>query len=361
MTIDKLKGKIFQGALFGVIAIVGMLHPFVLTAGVMFDGRSVAISLCTLFFGPPAGIIASVMALAYRLYAGGVGMITGILIIISSFCVGCFFYKRRQKDKLTIFALPSDLTQKAYKAVGLTILGIYPLVSLMVGRILLDQEEQISLLEELTTSESKFRALADLSPYAIFIYQDEKFRYVNNALMELSGYSKEELLQIPLWDLIHDDHRRTAKERGLKRQRGIEVENRYRLKLVKKGGQEYWVDFCATTIEYEGEKAVLGTAYDITERVMYMQAVEEQKELFETTLYSIGDAVITTNIHGAVQHMNPVAEVLTGWSEEEAKDKCKNYLKKRRKHNAHTDSEPRIRNNSRDGKTNGARNDKQDE
>ncbi len=39
---------------------------------------------------------------------------------------------------------------------------------------------------------------------------------------------------------------------------------------------------------------------------------------FRTTLYSIGDAVITTNVEGRVQQMNPVAEKLTGWTEDEA-------------------------------------------
>ncbi|MCX5814479.1 MAG: PAS domain S-box protein [Proteobacteria bacterium] len=47
----------------------------------------------------------------------------------------------------------------------------------------------------------------------------------------------------------------------------------------------------------------------------------EGKELFRTTLYSIGDAVITANTHGIVRHMNPVAEALTGWTEGEAREK----------------------------------------
>ncbi len=40
---------------------------------------------------------------------------------------------------------------------------------------------------------------------------------------------------------------------------------------------------------------------------------------FRTTLYSIGDAVITTDARGLVREMNPPAERLTGWSEAEAR------------------------------------------
>ncbi|MHB8203039.1 MAG: hybrid sensor histidine kinase/response regulator [Desulfomonilaceae bacterium] len=47
----------------------------------------------------------------------------------------------------------------------------------------------------------------------------------------------------------------------------------------------------------------------------------EIEEEFRTTLYSIGDAVITTDHKGSVKVMNPVAEQLTGLSESEANGK----------------------------------------
>lgn len=48
------------------------------------------------------------------------------------------------------------------------------------------------------------------------------------------------------------------------------------------------------------------------------KAIRINEARFRTTLYSIGDAVITTDIQGNVQEMNPVAEQLTGWNEDEA-------------------------------------------
>ena len=47
----------------------------------------------------------------------------------------------------------------------------------------------------------------------------------------------------------------------------------------------------------------------------------QSESLYRTTLYSIGDAVITTDKKGRIQQMNPVAEKLCGWKEAEAKDK----------------------------------------
>jgi len=51
------------------------------------------------------------------------------------------------------------------------------------------------------------------------------------------------------------------------------------------------------------------------------QQRRERQEEFRTTLYSIGDAVITTDNAGRVRQMNPVAEQLTGWPEAEAQGK----------------------------------------
>lgn len=47
---------------------------------------------------------------------------------------------------------------------------------------------------------------------------------------------------------------------------------------------------------------------------------------FKTTLYSIGDAVITTDKEGKVKYLNPVAEELTGWKESQARGKKLNKV-----------------------------------
>ena len=44
-----------------------------------------------------------------------------------------------------------------------------------------------------------------------------------------------------------------------------------------------------------------------------------EKELAQVTLSSIGDAVITTDVNGHVRLLNPIAEILTGWTQDEAR------------------------------------------
>lgn len=58
--------------------------------------------------------------------------------------------------------------------------------------------------------------------------------------------------------------------------------------------------------------------------IMNMQLVsliKSERERAEVTLHSIADAVITTNINGEIEYMNNVAESLTAWTLDEAKNK----------------------------------------
>lgn len=65
----------------------------------------------------------------------------------------------------------------------------------------------------------------------------------------------------------------------------------------------------------------LQQAHFINDKRIALNALIESEEHFRTTLYSIGDGVITTDEKGRVQLMNNLAEKLTGWSQSEAKGK----------------------------------------
>ncbi len=54
--------------------------------------------------------------------------------------------------------------------------------------------------------------------------------------------------------------------------------------------------------------------------------LRESQQWFQTTLNSIGDGVIATDMTGNITFMNPIAETLTGWSQSEAKGKPLNKV-----------------------------------
>src|SRR6266403_4325779 len=60
---------------------------------------------------------------------------------------------------------------------------------------------------------------------------------------------------------------------------------------------------------------------ELAERKKAQEALAKSEKWFSTTLGSIGDAVIATDMNGGVTFLNPVAQYLTGWSLEEARGK----------------------------------------
>ncbi|MXS81734.1 EAL domain-containing protein [Nitrosomonas oligotropha] len=60
----------------------------------------------------------------------------------------------------------------------------------------------------------------------------------------------------------------------------------------------------------------------VTERTQALAlanaVLHQEKELFQVTLASIGDAVITTDAGGNVTYLNPIAEIFTGWRNQDA-------------------------------------------
>jgi diguanylate cyclase (GGDEF)-like protein/PAS domain S-box-containing protein len=120
--------------------------------------------------------------------------------------------------------------------------------------------------DALRESEARFRAVAQTAPCAIVIYQGENFVYVNDAGLEISGYTRDEFLRLRFWELPAPEYRETVRERGLRRQQGEPLRGRFEFRLVRPDGQERWLDYFSGAIEYEGQPAVLGAAFDVTER-----------------------------------------------------------------------------------------------
>jgi len=69
----------------------------------------------------------------------------------------------------------------------------------------------------------------------------------------------------------------------------------------------------------DGRYVRMEIATNITRRKLSEKALEDEKERLAVTLRSIGDGVITTDIHGCIVLINKVAEGLTGWRSNEAK------------------------------------------
>ena len=88
------------------------------------------------------------------------------------------------------------------------------------------------------------------------------------------------------WQILHPDFQQLVKERGIGRQRGASAPSRYEVKIIRKDGEERWLDYSGGTIKYRGEMAGIGTAIDITER----KRAEEQAQRNLTRIRALHEA-----------------------------------------------------------------------
>ena len=150
-----------SGLLFGVVGLVAMMTPVHFSDGIIFDGRSIILSVAGLFGGPiPAGIAGAICA-AYRWHLGGAGSIMGVSVIFEASLTGVIFhYLRRWHDRTTDFfpllgfgfivhvimvgmmlLLPAGSRLEAIRHMALPVLLIYPLATVLVCKIFTGQEE----------------------------------------------------------------------------------------------------------------------------------------------------------------------------------------------------------------------------
>ncbi len=165
-----------------------------------------------------------------------------------------------------------------------------------VYTIMEDITKQKNAERALRESEAIFRNLSESTATAIFVYQDEKFVFVNKSTEELTGFSTDELLGMKIWDVVHPDSKELISERGFARQKGDVVESRYQFRLVKKDGSDAWIDFTAGKISWEGKKAAIGSAIDITEQKKTEKELKRNEEKYRVILNSASDYLFTANV-----------------------------------------------------------------
>jgi two-component system cell cycle sensor histidine kinase/response regulator CckA len=204
-------GVLLQGALFGGASVIGMLHPLNLGHGLIFDGRSVLLSLSALFFGPWAASVAVLMTIPCRVGLGGAGMIMGVLVILSSAGIGLVFHYRLRTATQSLstwklylfglavhlvmvalmFTLPGNIIMSTVERVGIPVILLYPLATILVGKVLSDQLSAIRYLEELRISEEKYKLVFEAANVGKSLTLPTGEINVNQTFCDILGYSKD--------------------------------------------------------------------------------------------------------------------------------------------------------------------------
>ncbi len=173
-------------------------------------------------------------------------------------------------------------------------------------------------------NDEQYRSFVENANDIIYTLSPEGiFGFVSKNWQEFLGHEVNDIMGRSFEPFVHPDDVKicmdflnTIIQTGEKQQ-GVE----YRVK--HKNGTWRWHTSNASPIKNEKGEVIkfLGIARDITRRKETEEALKSSEENLRITLNSIGDAVISTDVRGHVERMNPVAEKLTGWKLNQAKGK----------------------------------------
>ncbi len=149
--------------------------------------------------------------------------------------------------------------------------------------------------ESLRESEEKFRTLTETLAAVILVYQGDQYVYANLSAERITGYSRDELLGMKFWEVMHPDDREIIRERGIARQQGKAVPSRYEVRYRTKDGGDGVFEINASAINFNGRRAGLITAMDITEHKRSETALKEAKSQAELYLDLMGHDI--NNMH----------------------------------------------------------------
>jgi diguanylate cyclase (GGDEF)-like protein/PAS domain S-box-containing protein len=184
--------------------------------------------------------------------------------------------------------------------------------------------KRMSPLPEL--SDCAIESIGDALPIGVMVTNDlGNCVYTNEAYFRLIGRSAEEVLGSHWSAAVHPQDRQGVLEScRLSKDGGSPRVSESR--LIRNDGAVLWIR--RNVAELDASRPGSGQVHTIENisdakraeqvRLVREDALLAEKERAQVTLESIGDAVISTDVHGNVTYMNVVAEAMTGWTRENA-------------------------------------------
>ena len=179
--------QILSGVAFGAAASAAMTLAITVAPGVIFDGRTVVLSMAALFGGPVTAVVSACFAGGYRAWIGGDGMLVGIAVIATASLVGQLVRQLHDENlyeigalrlllaglavhllaALWFLALPIDFTVDSYLALTVPYVVILTPATAITGLLLREIEKVHRVDTALREGHDRFAALFEGSAVAI--------------------------------------------------------------------------------------------------------------------------------------------------------------------------------------------------
>jgi PAS domain S-box-containing protein len=159
----------------------------------------------------------------------------------------------------------------------ITILGIYLLFSPnLIGIIATDISDRVAIEEQLKKSERRFRLLVETTRHAISILDPVTLlhTYVSPSVFNILGYTPEEFMQIPFYQVVDPSQSELVKKISASRLADFQSNpnnNKFytdEFQVIAKNGSRVWLETTYRLIADEdtGEPEIVTVTRDITEK-----------------------------------------------------------------------------------------------
>ncbi len=310
------------GLAFGVTAVASMWFPFQFVPGLIYDGRSVVLSLAGFFGGPLVALIAAAMAATYRIWLGGMGASVGVAVICTAAACGLVLRSIVQRRGLipgaTIFlllgvlthfcsllwmlTLPDTLRWTVIEQIAAPYLGVLTVSTWAFAHLLFRADQQEDTRHALIDSE---RLLSDaqragrVGSYELNIVTQ---RWQASAEMDrIFGIGPEFPRTFDSWESLIVPDQRAAMARYARKvlETGEAFDREYQIQ--RPDGSLRWVHGMGT-VDFASDGTPLrlfGVIQDITDRKRAESAVQLSELKLRAVLDSIPDLVWLKDASGA--------------------------------------------------------------
>ena len=176
-------------------------------------------------------------------------------------------------------------------------------------------EAQINVdLNQLILQRGKmFDILIQNNPEPIFIYDIDNLRFleVNDAVLQLYSYSRDEFLQMDLTDLYTPEDIQTLLGSSFDDSGTGKFVGPYRHKT--KNGDSVFVEISKTKFQFNGKDSYFNIVKDVSSRL----ELEKKNQLFKAAFDNTNDTVLITDANGFINFINNSGSKLLGYSANE--------------------------------------------
>ncbi|HBY18758.1 MAG TPA: hypothetical protein DEH00_06275 [Candidatus Marinimicrobia bacterium] len=176
--------------------------------------------------------------------------------------------------------------------------------------------KQEAILKE---SKSRYQSLFN-DNHSVMILLDPETGIITNANQAAARYYGWPIEKLRGMNISHINTLPFEKIKAAMTESRTEQKKQFYFKHRLANGEIRDVEVYSGPIDIGRKHLLYSIIHDITARKKAEEALREREESLSITLQSIGDAVIATDIEGKITRMNPVAENLTGWRFEDARE-----------------------------------------